>query len=56
MEKKWHEWELQSANTCNLPKLISNICERCRDQKYCEKRRNKQMTIWDFFGEVGETE
>lgn len=31
-------WDMQTADTCRLPKLIPNICERCRDYRYCHRQ------------------
>lgn len=30
--------ETESADRCQLPKLIPDICERCRDYKYCHRQ------------------
>lgn len=31
-------WDTQTADKCKLPKLIPNICERCRDYAYCHRQ------------------
>jgi hypothetical protein len=36
-------WDTETADTCELPNLIPDICERCRDYAYC----HRQMTIFD---------
>lgn len=41
-------WDTETADTCQLPKLIPDICERCRDYAYC----HRQKTIVDFMKEA----
>ena len=31
-------WDIKTADTCRLPELIPNICERCRDYRYCHRQ------------------
>ena len=42
-------WDMQTADTCRLPELIPNICERCRDIKYCQR----QLTLEDMLKDGG---
>ena len=30
-------WDTQTDDKCELPKLIKGICERCRDYAYCHR-------------------
>lgn len=41
-------WDIKTADTCRLPELIPNICERCRDIKYCQR----QLTLDLMRGET----
>ena len=36
--------EIEEADKCELQKLISGICERCRDKAYCYRQR----TLFDY--------
>lgn len=48
------KWELETAENCELPKLIPDICDRCRDYAYCHKQT---QLSFDLFGdEKGERE
>lgn len=31
-------WDTETADHCQLPELIPNICERCRDYDYCHRQ------------------
>lgn len=31
--------ELESADKCELPKMIKGICKDCRDRAYCYRQR-----------------
>lgn len=44
-------WDTETADNCRLPDLIPDICDRCRDYKYC----HRQLTIFDMAKE-GERE
>ena len=37
-------WDTETADKCQLPKLIPNICEDCRDYRYC----HRQLTFDDL--------
>lgn len=43
-------WDIKTAYNCRLPELIPDICERCRDYKYC----HRQLTLDDMRGEKNE--
>lgn len=44
-------WDTETADRCKLPDLLPEICERCRDKKYCRRNDNGQMTIGDMIPE-----
>lgn len=37
-------WDIETAKTCIIDKLMPERCKQCRDYKYCYK----QMTIDDI--------
>lgn len=37
-------WDTETADTCKLPELIPDICNRCRCYDYCYR----QMTLEDM--------
>ena len=41
---KAHNWDTETADKCELPKFVENICEGCRDYRYC----HRQLTIEDI--------
>lgn len=44
------EWELETADNCQLPKYIPDICERCRDYEYCHRQLTLTELIANFSG------
>lgn len=45
-------WDIKTADNCRLPELIPNICEGCRDIKYCQR----QLDLWGLMkGRTDET-
>ena len=39
-------WDTETADRCKLPTLIRDICDRCRDYKYC----HRPITLLDALG------
>ena len=39
-------WDKVTADRCKLPTLIRDICEQCRDYKYC----HRPITLFDALG------
>ena len=37
-------WDTETADKCQLPKLIPDICDDCRDYRYC----HRQLTFDDL--------
>ena len=37
-------WDTETADKCQLPKYIPDICKRCRDYDYC----HRQLTLADW--------
>lgn len=35
-------WDTKTANKCQLPKLIPDVCGRCRDYEYCHRQLSMQ--------------
>lgn len=31
-------WDTETADRCRLPEMIPNICDDCRDYKYCYRQ------------------
>ena len=44
-------WDTKTADSCRLPELIPDICDRCRDKLYCYR----QLSIEDVWREQHES-
>ena len=44
MSIRMSDEDRESADNCKLPKLIPDICNRCRDYNYCYR----QLTLTDL--------
>lgn len=40
-------WDTETADTCRLPELIPDICEKCRDYKYCHRQLSLEFDQYD---------
>lgn len=49
MSIRMSDEDRESADNCKLPKLIPDICDRCRDYKYC----HRQLTLTDLVTRFG---
>lgn len=43
-------WDTETADNCQLPKYVPNICERCRDYEYCHRQLTLTELIANFSG------
>ena len=40
-------WDIETAKACKIPDVMPELCEQCRDIRYCEKYKLNmhQITI-----------
>lgn len=47
------KWDIETAKTCQIKRLIPDLCKQCRDYLYCKRHDYgrgymEQLTIWDI--------
>lgn len=49
-------WDIKTADNCKLPDLIPDICNKCRDYRYCNRDKLKSGTQLDIFTLLSESQ
>ena len=44
----YDKWDVKTANTCQINKLLPKFCNNCRDKDYCHKHKNKQISMFEY--------